>query len=82
MKGFNLTDSELSELRIAHRQARASNASTAYKINAVILLGTGWKIKIVMKALLLDDNTLRRYASLYREGGVELLMLFIQSIML
>jgi transposase len=73
MKGFHLTGSELAELRLAHRRARAFNAPAAYKINAVILLGTGWKVKDVMAALLIDDNTLRSYVGSYLEGGIELL---------
>ena len=30
LKGFHLTDSELNELRIAHRKARAKSAPEAY----------------------------------------------------
>lgn len=74
MKGFHLTDSELSELRIAHRKARATSAPEAYKINAIILLGTGWKIKNVKSALLLDESALRSYVEQYKEGGVDLLI--------
>jgi len=36
---------------------RSSNASAAYKINAVILLGTGWTLVTVKAALLLDEET-------------------------
>lgn len=68
MKGFNLTTEELLELRDAHRFSK--NKSSAYKINAVILLGTGWTLKKVKDALLLDDETLRDYVSKYRSGGV------------
>ncbi len=46
-------------------------ASVAYKINVVILLGTGWKLKQVKKALLLDDETLRSYLEKYRQGGLK-----------
>ena len=70
MKGFRLTKIELAELKEAHRQAKRSNANAAYKINAVILLGTGWKLKQVKQALLLDDETLKSYVNKYREGGV------------
>ena len=73
MKGFCLTEHELFNLKLSHRKARSNNAAAAYKINAIILLGTGWKIQQVEKALLLDDYTLRTYIKLYREGGVELL---------
>jgi len=73
MKGFHLKESELNELREAHRRAKRTSASSAYRINAVILLGTGWNLKKVRDALLLDDETLRNYVSRYREGGIELL---------
>jgi transposase len=74
MKGFHLTPTELIELRLAHRKARLINAPEANKINSIILLGTGWKIKDVKNALLLDDDTLRTYVELYRKGGIELLI--------
>lgn len=69
MKGFHLSKQELIELRIAHKSAKNKNA--AYKINAVILLGTGWTLKKVKSALLLDDETLRGYVIKYKEHGVE-----------
>jgi len=75
MKGFYLTTDDLCELRQAHRAAMRSNASAAYKINAVILLGAGWKLKQVKEALLLDDETLRCYVTKYREGGVKALII-------
>lgn len=68
MKNFWLTDDQIQELREAHRAER--NRRAAYKINAVILLGTGWKLKAVREALLLDDETLRSYIDKYRSGGV------------
>jgi transposase len=74
MKGFVLTIDELAELKEAHRKAKRSNAHAAYKINAVILLGTGWKLKQVKQALLLDDETLRSYLERYREGRVKALI--------
>lgn len=70
MKGFTLTEEELDLLRSAHRDAKRTNANAAYKINAVILLGTGWTLKKAKSALLLDDETLRTYAAKYRSGGV------------
>jgi transposase len=71
MKGFNLTEQELIELRAAHKRARRYDASSAYKINAIILLGTGWTATKVKEALLLDEDTLNRYVNRYREGGVD-----------
>lgn len=71
MKDFWLTADQLEELREAHRIERKRNANAAYKINAVILLGSGWTLKKVKEALLLDDETLRSYVTRYQSGGIE-----------
>jgi len=68
MKKFRLNKDQILELRVAHNAERNRNA--AYKINAVILLGTGWKLKDVKAALLLDDETLRSYVEKYQTGGI------------
>ncbi len=72
MKNFWLTDDQVIELRAAHRAE--SNGNAAYKINAIILLGTGWKLRQVKEALLLDDETLRSYVEKYKSGGVKKLL--------
>lgn len=72
MKGFDLTPSEIAELRQAHRKERDKRA--AYKINAVILLGSGWSLEQVSQALLLDEETLRNYVGRYKAGGVKKLL--------
>lgn len=69
MNGFYLTPPQLAELRIAHKSECYKRS--AYKINAVILLGTGWKLKEVKEALLLDEETLRDYVKRYQSGGIE-----------
>jgi transposase len=74
MKGFHLTKDQLQELKLAHRLERNRSGSRAYKINAIILLGTGWKLKQVKEALLLNDETLRHYVKNYREGDIEKLV--------
>ena len=68
MKNFMLNKEQVNELRVAHRAER--NRHAAYKINAVIFLGTGWKLKNVKQALLLDDETLRSYVEKYKTGGI------------
>ena len=68
MKNFWLTGNQISELREAFKAER--NIRAAYKINAIILLGTGWKLKTVREALLIDDETLRSYIEKYRSGGI------------
>ena len=74
MKGLMLTEQELIELRAAHKRARRHDASSAYKINAIILLGTGWTFVQVKEALLLDEDTLSQYVNRYQEGGIERLV--------
>ena len=72
MKGFELSDQELEALRVAHRQCRDKRA--AYRLNAVILLGSGWSVVDVSAALLIDEGTLRGYAKRYCRGGIEKLL--------
>jgi len=75
MKGFELTQEQLLELRTAHKKEWARrNVAAAYKINAVILLGTGWTLVKVAEALLIDDETLRQYLEKYKTGSVEALI--------
>lgn len=72
MKEFLLSPNEIQELRAAHKSAAKSK--DAYKINAVILLGSGWCLQEVSEALLLDDETLRSYVKKYKEGGFKALL--------
>ena len=69
METFSLTPEEVMTLRHVHRQM--SHRTDAYRINAIILLGTGWTQVQVSEALLLDDRTIRRYVKAYREGGID-----------
>jgi transposase len=72
MKNFDLTSEEIQELRIAHKSVK--NKADAYRINAVILLGTDWSLEEVVDALFLDDETLRSYVKNYKIGGLEQLL--------
>jgi len=74
MRDFELTVEALQELRVAHKAAKKASASEAYRINAIILLGTGWTLEEVVDALLLDDETLRNYVENYKKGGIEKLL--------
>lgn len=74
MKGFELSNEELVYLRLTHKQMKRHSVSNAYRINAIILLGTGWTLKQTSEALLLDEETLRSYAQKYRDGGVHALL--------
>ena len=67
MKDFHLSLGQIAGLRAAHRAER--NRRAAYKINAVILLGTGWTLKDVKEALLLYDETLRSYVEKCQSGA-------------
>ncbi len=67
MKNFELSPEEIKKLRFAHRIEKRK--SKAYRINAVILLGSGWTVKQVSEALLLDEDTLSNYIKKYKEGG-------------
>jgi len=71
MRNFHLTADQQVKLNEAHRNAKRTSANAAYKVNAILLLGTGWKLKQVKKALLLDDETLRSYVKKYRKGGIK-----------
>jgi transposase len=69
MEKFLLSREELLSLRREHRLAK--HKRDAYKINVIILLGTGWEINDIKDALLLDDQTIRNYWNRYQEGGVK-----------
>lgn len=72
MRGFDLTAEEIQALRAAHKSCKRKK--DAYKINAVILLVSGWSLEEVKDALLLDDETVRNYVSRYRAGGIKSLL--------
>lgn len=72
MKGFDLSTDELIRLRKAHKSEHYKRS--AYKINCVILLGSGWTLEEVRDALLLDEETLRSYVKKYQEGGLPALL--------
>jgi len=74
MQEFNLSSESIQELGVAHRAAKRRSAADAYRINTVILLGTGWSTEEVSDALLMDDETIKSYVRRYREGGIELLL--------
>src|SRR6056297_2387747 len=71
-KGFELTPKKIKQLKLLHKKQR--DRRMAYKINAIILLGTGWTLLEVSEALLLDTETLRHYVKKYQEGKVEELL--------
>ena len=72
MKGFELKKDELANLKQALKSEHYKRS--AYKINAVILLGSGWTLEQVKEALFLDDETLSGYVKDYQKGGLPLLL--------
>ncbi len=74
MAGLKLSPFDIEQLRAAHRSV--CDKREAYRINTVILLGSGWTEQEVAEALFLDADTLRRFVKRYREGGVERLLTF------
>lgn len=68
MKDYRLSQIELSEIKETHR--REKDKKIADKLKAVYLLGSGWEVSKVCEALLLDENTLYRYFSSYKESGI------------
>lgn len=57
MHDYRLSTDELAKLRAAHRKVR--EIREAYRLNAVILLGQGRRVKDVANALLLDPESVR-----------------------
>ena len=72
MRDFYLSEKELQQLRLAHKAER--NRNSAYKINTIILLGSGWQLEEVKSALLLDEETLSTYVKKYKAGGIKELL--------
>jgi transposase len=69
MREYRLDKQELADLRAAHRSVR--NAREAYRLNAVILLGSGWSPTDVAGALLIDADSVRTYFKRYKNGGID-----------
>ena len=72
MTEFTLSQEEISTLKRAHRAAKKKR--DAYRINVIVLLGTGWTIWEVSEALFLDDETIRNYLNRYKRGKINALL--------
>lgn len=72
MTDFTLSEEEISTLKRAHRAVKKKR--DAYRINAIVLLGTGWTIREVAEALFLDDETTRNYLNRYKTGKIDSLL--------
>ena len=51
MQNFTLTPEQQMMLRLEHKRAKKDSAALAYRINAILLLGTRWTLKEVSNAL-------------------------------
>ncbi|HEV3269767.1 MAG TPA: winged helix-turn-helix domain-containing protein, partial [Candidatus Rhabdochlamydia sp.] len=67
-----LTQNEKGILKARHRQERDKRLCD--RIKSILLLDDGWSCAQVAYALLLDEDTIRRYHKTYLEGGKEALL--------
>ena len=64
---IKLTSRQITSLKALHKLQR--DKRLAYRINAIILLGTGWSVAQVAEVLLVDEQTVRHWLEKYRTGG-------------
>ena len=62
-----LTKDQEQELRALHRKERDRNVCD--RIKAVLLSNAGWTYLMIAEALMIDDKTVSRYVSEYKEKG-------------
>lgn len=72
MSDYSLTNQELVDLEILHREL--TDKRQADRVKAIILLNAGWIPSQVAQALLIDRTTVRTYSRRYRKGGVSRLL--------
>jgi len=72
MSDYSLTDQELIDLEVLHREL--TDKRQADRVKAIILLNAGWRPSQVAQALLIDRTTVRTYSRRYRKGGVSRLL--------
>ncbi len=71
MLNFMLTPEDIQMLHAAHKEAKQQrDVVSAYKIHAVILLGSGMSSEEVSEVLFLNVDTLGTYVNKYKTGGV------------
>ena len=67
-----LTQNEKDILKARHRQERDKRLCD--RIKSILLLNKEWSYEAIAEALLLDEDTIRRYHKTYLEGGEEALL--------
>jgi transposase len=69
MHDYTLPDWQLRQLKKFHKTLKAKHE--AYRINAIILLGSGWTPSEVAKVLLISEGSVRTYFKDFQEHGKE-----------
>ena len=78
MADFRLTKQQIDALKVLPKAQR--DRRFAYRVNAIILLGTGWSAAAIAEALLVDTTTIYNWLAIYQQGGTdELLALHYQG---
>ena len=72
MSNYSLTDQELLDLQVLHRES--TEKRQADRIKAIVLLGSGWTPSQVAQVLLIDRTTVRTYYRNYKKGGINRLL--------
>ena len=72
MNDYSLTDQELHDLQVLHREL--TNKREADRVKAVLSLSSGWTPSQVAEILLIDRTTVRRYFRDFKKGGVRRLL--------
>jgi len=67
MDDFRLTAKQITIQKALHRKQR--DRRFAYRLKAILLLGTGWSVTQVAEALLIDEATVCNRLEKYRQGG-------------
>jgi len=64
-----LTDQQVIQLKLAHKQTREKRL--ADRIKAVLMIHFGFTYEQITQALLIDEVTVRRYCKTFQEKGIE-----------
>ena len=72
LSGF-LTSSERKLLFAEHKRETDGRIRDRYK--AILLLDQGWSYRKIAEALLINQNSIRRYFAAFQEGGIDTLIL-------
>lgn len=76
MRSYDISQSEILELRVAHKSAKRLRFSALiiYKIHTIILLGMGMSPSEVSEVLFLNEDTIVSYFDKYGIGGLAFLL--------